>query len=443
MIKNKGVYFLEKDLCTRCGTCIGACPTGALVKDRCAYPAIDERICTECGLCKDVCPGYGISYYRMYHQTFGVSDVNFDYLGHFKAAFVTASTNEKVRSGASSGGLVTELLLYLLDSKQIDGAVVTKMDEIDPSRTKTFIAGTAREILQARQSKYTISSTNTALSEVAKNPGRYAYVGLPCQIHGLRQWAALNKKIARRIQYVIGLFCLTTLEVNVIDELCRINQLNRSHLKDFQFREGVWPGNIYAVTRGHSKHKLHYSNFRDGAINYLTKLYPPGRCQLCTDGTAEFADIAVADSWMLNQDGRYAYPATTMALARTVQGLNLIQEAYRRKRIHLTEIYHKDLYHTYSTLAKNKKIFSVLRINRLKKRKKPFPKIEAGSIRPGTKIKLIEKLSTAVLTLSQNKIIRLSLLNIFLSGIGKPLIYFRKRRKKQTALSFIKNRFKK
>lgn len=443
MIKNRGVYFLSKDLCTRCGSCIGVCAKGALERNIDAYPEIDEAACRECGLCEKVCPGYGISYYKMYRQTFGVSGMGVDYLGHFKAAFVAASTNEKVRSESSSGGLVTELLLFLLDCKRIDGAIVTKMDETNPSRTKTFIARTAREVLQARQSKYTISSTNIALSEVMKNPGRYAYVGLPCQIQGLRQWTHFNKKISQRIKYVIGLFCLTSLETNTIDELCRVNQLNLSQLKDFQFREGLWPGNIYAVMRGYSKQKLHYSNFKDGAINYLTKMYPPKRCQLCTDGTAEFADIAVADSWMLNQYGKFAYPATTMVMARSIHGQKLIQEANQHNRIHLTKIYHDDLYHTYSTLEKNKKIFSVLRIDRLKKQKKPFPKFRAEFPRPGKKIKLVEKLSTSLLAVSRNKMIRLSLLTIFLSSIGKPLIYLRKKRKRRSALSSIKNRFKK
>ncbi|MCC6777746.1 MAG: ferredoxin-type protein NapF [Hyphomicrobiales bacterium] len=46
------------DVCTRCGACIGACPTKLLVEGHGGYPIVDfthGATCTFCGACADAC----------------------------------------------------------------------------------------------------------------------------------------------------------------------------------------------------------------------------------------------------------------------------------------------------------------------------------------------------------------------------------------------------
>ena len=44
--------------CIQCGTCINACPTGALYRDKTGVVVVDEEKCVGCGTCVAVCP-YG------------------------------------------------------------------------------------------------------------------------------------------------------------------------------------------------------------------------------------------------------------------------------------------------------------------------------------------------------------------------------------------------
>ncbi|GAB4256960.1 MAG: 4Fe-4S dicluster domain-containing protein [Thermoleophilia bacterium] len=50
-----GTYHLS--LCTQCGECAEACPSGAIARNEAkgAY-VIDPELCTDCGVCVDACP---------------------------------------------------------------------------------------------------------------------------------------------------------------------------------------------------------------------------------------------------------------------------------------------------------------------------------------------------------------------------------------------------
>ena len=85
------------DLCTRCGTCIGACPAAALVPGKSFFPELLEEKCTECGLCGAVCPGGRVSYHELSKIVFNREETDLSFDGHVQLSYVGFTADEKIK----------------------------------------------------------------------------------------------------------------------------------------------------------------------------------------------------------------------------------------------------------------------------------------------------------------------------------------------------------
>ena len=164
-------------------------------------------------------------------------------------------------------------------------------------------------------------------------PGRYAYVALPCQVHGFRMLAREDPVLRSKIHSVIGLFCGGSLEPNMVTELLEARGISLDDISDFQFRGGDWPGSMRAIMKDGDVRNLHYSNYKDGAYNYFTSLYMPQRCQTCLDGSGQFSDISISDAWTRDEEGQYRFKAHSRLLARTDIGVDIMVNAIERGTI--------------------------------------------------------------------------------------------------------------
>jgi coenzyme F420 hydrogenase subunit beta len=339
----EGILKVVQDgLCHRCGACIGFCPVNTFGMDACSFP-IKVNECINCNICVQVCSGLAVDYEDIGNRLFDGQYKFGSLSGPVKSACLGHASEPAVRDLGASGGLVTGLLLHLLESGRIKGAIVVVEDPDEPSRGKGIVARTPEALKASAQSRYTTSPHLSALQEIKDEDGPFALVGLPCQIHSLRKRQIVDPRWKQRVPLAIGLLCHYNLPFLVTKESGEMLAPKGHCHVHTQFRqrdERGWPHNTLELT------------FSDGSkwrspvgpaqtFNILSRVAPLGRCLTCMDAAAEFSDLSVGDPWIRNEHGRWKYDEPggwSAVLVRTAAGQGILEEAVRAGRLVLKPI---------------------------------------------------------------------------------------------------------
>lgn len=366
--------IIDNDLCHRCGSCVGICPTDVLEVNSTEYPVVSNlSACTDCDLCVKVCPGDKYDADIISKKLFAKETETGDMHGHFKNAYLSYAANPEIRQKSTSGGLITALLVSLLEQKKIDGAVVISSDPVIPWKGVPILAKTKEELLAATKSKYAIAPTNIALKEVIRTPGKFAFVGLPCQIHGVLKASEINPKIKEKIVLTIGLFCHAAVEHEPMEHIWD-NIEEKENVDKFISRVGKHPGTPHLKLKDNTLRPLYFpkaKGYRPSSmeiINILYRLYTPERCLTCYDSTSEFADIAVGDPWMAPPSDDIDFlDGYSFALSRTERGQKSLEDAEQNGDIKLSILPEK-LARTSNTLMGEEKRWRAFRLIETRKR---------------------------------------------------------------------------
>jgi coenzyme F420 hydrogenase subunit beta len=218
-------WFMELDeaviddgRCIQCGTCVASCPSDSIGIGDDGLPEL-VKMCTGCSLCWDFCPRGGLRYERQWKITGG--DDNASGAGDPITEF-SARVTEQWRESAQDGGLVTSVLIHLLEAGEIDGALIATESDDEPWKAESLLATTREELVDNAGSIYnqTMALGNLDLEQwAAKLPDRppeeisLALVGTPCEIEGIRalqdfEWEYGSQDAGvRAVEYTIALMC--------------------------------------------------------------------------------------------------------------------------------------------------------------------------------------------------------------------------------------------
>lgn len=374
--------IIDGGLCHRCGTCVGVCPTDVLAFDEESYPRVKAvSACTDCSLCVRVCPGNEFDFHDHNLKKFGVRGEIEDTHGMFIESFLGYANDPWLREHGTSGGVITGLLLHMLETGQIDGALVVVSDEKVLWRGKAVMARTREEVLASVKSKYAVVPVNELLDEVRRTKGRYALVGLPCQIHGFLKAASFGTRLKERVVLTIGLYCHAAVE----HEACRIiwdslGEKGRG-AKHFVSRVGKHPGTPHIELSDGTMYPVYFGWRKAGyrpssteVLNAQYALYTPSRCFMCFDATSEFADISVGDPWMAPPDADISFhDGWSFALVRTQKGKEVCDGAVQAGDISRRDVTREEALVCNSRMSKEKRLRAFHVIETRKRQGKPVP----------------------------------------------------------------------
>lgn len=374
-------HIVDGGLCHRCGTCVGICPTGVLGLDSEDYPRVKNlSACTDCDLCVKVCPGDEFDFLSFYKEVHGKEGDFTDTHGKFIDASVSYATDPVIRDGSTSGGTVSAILCHLLETKQIDGAVCIASDPDQLWKGKAIIARNREQVLSAMKSKYAITPTNSVFSEIRELPGKYAVVGLPCQMHGLQKAMQLDQRIKERVFVSIGLFCHAAIEHEAFRVIWEGLGDKTKGAKRFVSRIGKHPGAPHLELADGSFYPVYYGD-RQGyrpssieVINVLYRLYTPERCTTCFDGLSEFADISVGDPWLPPPDDSVDwYKGWSFCLNRTERGAAVYRSLIDSGKLHSVSVTPREARASNKLMATEKRWRAFRVIETHRRQGKPIP----------------------------------------------------------------------
>lgn len=311
-------------VCTQCGVCAAICPAHAvtMVSRRFGhrYPEVSKENCVSCGLCTESCPGPRLTANGGYHSP---TEAEVPY-GPLEVCGLGWASEAELRTSASSGGFVTSLLVALLDTGAIRGALVTDLGA-DGCLPRTWLARTPQEMRQARGSKYMLSSVTEGLTAISKaEDGPFAVVGLPCHIQGARRAMDAVCALRGKIGLCVSLFCGGTKDFRYRSLLARKMDLDEARLVRFAFRGGGWPGEMSGEDASGRTATMRGADRTLGRIWRTARLTPP-RCLLCDDPLGVAADIAVGDPWRI--DHARDELGKSLVLVRTPAGASAVDMA--------------------------------------------------------------------------------------------------------------------
>jgi len=299
---------IDSGKCCSCGGCEAACPIGAIELQNLSPTLVKD--CTKCEFCWKSCPRMIADYSTIYPVVYG-ENVNRDpALGVFRQAYALRNADESIRKRAQDGGVVTAILLHLLETGAIEGAIVSGFHPDEPWKPKPMVAMTRTAIISATKSRYTRSPNLVALKEAMKELKlkQVAVVGTPCHIQAIqRMRLAPLKKVDRTVVMTIGLFCSETFKFKELMEDKIVGELGipLTNLRKLDIK-----GKLLVYPRG-----------AEGSLEIpLTEAQgwiDPG-CHGCKDFASEFADISVG--------GAGTPSKWSSVLIRTEQGQAVIEE---------------------------------------------------------------------------------------------------------------------
>lgn len=314
---------IKRDLCVSCGICKAVCPIKAIemrFKEGQYIPDIDFKVCTNCGKCLNVCPGHEINYPELYSY----KDWEYPediFVGNYKESYIAYVKDKEIRKKSTSGGVVTNLIIELLEKKIYQKAFVVKFNSFKGEEVKSEAVANKTEVINSAKSKYLPVSMENVVKYIKNNPSdRIIVVGTSCHFHGINKFLSEENLNDDNILF-LGLFCEKTLNFNILNYYEDQYAKDNEKIKLFHYRnkedEG-WPGNT----------KIEFDSGRKKFIDrrirmWLKPYFQLNRCLFCIDKLNQFADISFGDCYI---SGEESYLGKSNIIIRTKKGKEVLKE---------------------------------------------------------------------------------------------------------------------
>lgn len=321
--------IVEQGLCIGCGLCQAIAEPG-VISVRKVSSGYEAPVVTgpldhaTVDTIYDVCPGTRVDGLPpKLHDKGTIVDIVW---GPWLRIVRAWATDPDVRHRGSTGGVLTALGQYLVDSGQVDFILHVKASTTEPTFGQPTISVTAADVLAGSGSRYGPAAPLRHVTDVLDQGRPFAFIAKPCDIAALRSWGRHDHRVDELARYwltpVCGGFGPPQFTRDFLDRI----GIDPDDLTAFRYRGHGCPGPTRAETADRVVER-HYNDFwGDDAGQWSL----PWRCKICPDGIGEAADLAASDTWPGGSPDRRESgtdPGTNAIIVRTPVGRELLDAA--------------------------------------------------------------------------------------------------------------------
>lgn len=313
---------LKGELCSGCGLCAGV-SDGAVALDTVPPGYTRPRQTAPLSAQAEArialaCPGSRVA-------PWADADAH-PYWGPHRHCETGHATDEAVRYGGSSGGVLTALACHALASGTVDRVLHVIPDPERPTWNAVTLSGSGDEVLAGAGSRYAASSPLATIDRLLGGTERVLFIGKPCDVSALRQLGTVDRRVAERVPLMLSFFCAGVPSHAGADRVVRAMGLTPDEVAAFRYRGNGWPGPTEARAVDGRVATMRYADSWGGHLSKEVQF----RCKICPDAVGGVADIAGADAWYGSESG---YPlfdeadGRSLVLTRTAAGQSLRDSA--------------------------------------------------------------------------------------------------------------------
>lgn len=263
-------------------------------------------------------------------------------VGRYRRNMVGHVKEGDFRARGSSGGMLSWLLVEMLERGEIDAVIHVRpsANREDDLLFEYAISATGDEICKGAKSRYYPIEMSGMLKVLNKSDKTFAFVGLPCFIKAIRllQFKGLIREGA--VRSCIGLICGHLKTKYFGEYLAWQSGVSAGDVDTLDFRHKLddRPASQYGFAvkaKGQDRPVVRPMSTLTGG-DWGEGLFKNPACEFCDDVIAECADIVVGDAWL---PGYVNDPAGTNVLViRDQSAEKMVQAAIDDDRLELKDV---------------------------------------------------------------------------------------------------------